>query len=144
MASANTMFEKAVANYETARILHLHAAQDEDQLNSIGFHLQQSLEMALKYLLEQNGIEYPRTHDIDQLILLGKDAEIELWLTDYIEDHAEMFSQWESKSRYVLGYAIEPKKIDRALKEVKAYLKSVKEGESAVVDSIEVAVVELD
>ncbi len=33
-----------------------------------------------------------------------------------------MFSQWEAKSRYVLGYAIEARKIERALTELDDYL----------------------
>lgn len=59
--------------------------------------------------LEQNGVEYPKTHDIEQLIFVAKNNKIDLYLGEYIEEHSEMFSQWESKSRDILGYLIEEK-----------------------------------
>lgn len=122
---ANTLFDKAVSNLNTAIAVKAIAASDEEQLNIAGYHLQQSLELAIKYTLEQNGIEYPKTHDIEQLILLAKNNKVDLHLGEYIEEHSEMFSQWESKSRYILGYLIEEKKIDAAIKAVDEYLKGL-------------------
>lgn len=94
MGSARTLYDKAVANLRTAQILFDHDADDEEQINAMGYHLQQAMELALKYLLEQNGVEYPKTHDIDQLIRMGREAGAELYLPEYLEDHAEMLSQW--------------------------------------------------
>ena len=91
----------------------------------VGYHLQQAVELALKYLLEQDGIEYPKTHDVDQLIRMGREAAVELHLSEYVGDHAEMFSQWEARSRYVVAYAIEARKAERALQEVDDYLAAV-------------------
>lgn len=125
MTNERTLFDKAVSNLQVARIVFAHAADDEGQLNIVGFHLQQAMELALKYLLEQDGIEYPKTHDIDQLIRIGREANVDLYLSEYLEDHAEMFSQWEAKSRYVIGYAIESRKAERALQEVDDYLANV-------------------
>lgn len=81
--------------------------------------------MAIKYLLEQSGVEYPKTHDIDQLIRLAAEKDVELFLADYIEDHAEMLSQWEAKPRYVIGCSIAQRKIERALEEIDSYLAEV-------------------
>lgn len=80
MGSARTLYDKAVANLRTAQILFDHDADDEEQINAMGYHLQQAMELALKYLLEQNGVEYPKTHDIDQLIRMGREAGAELYL----------------------------------------------------------------
>ncbi|MEI3376347.1 MAG: HEPN domain-containing protein [Coriobacteriales bacterium] len=134
MASAQTLYDKAAANLRSAQIIFAHVDDDEEQLNVIGYHLQQALELLLKYLLEQNGIEYPKTHDIEQLIYLGNEAKAELYLTEYLEDHAEMFSQWEAKSRYVIGYAIEARKVERALREVDEYLTIVAERETEEIE----------
>ena len=125
MANEKTLFDKAVSNLQVARIVLAQGTDDEGQLNIVGFHLQQAMELALKYLLEQDGIEYPKTHDIDQLIRVGREAGVDLYLSEYLEDHAEMFSQWEAKSRYVIGYAIESRKAERALEEVDDYLANV-------------------
>ena len=119
------LFEKAVTNYNVALVLWERVTDDEAFLNQIGYHLQQSLELALKYLLEINGVEYVKTHDIDQLIRLGRENNVEMFLSEYIEDHAEMFSQWEAKSRYVLGYLIEKRKIDKALLEIEKYFHTI-------------------
>ena len=125
MASAGTLFDKSVANLKTAQILHRHSGGDEEQLNAVGYHLQQAMELCLKYLLEQDGVEYPKTHDIDQLIRIGREADVDFALPEYLDDHAEMFTQWEAKSRYILGYAIEARKIEKALPEIDAYLQQV-------------------
>lgn len=137
MTSATTLYDKAAANLRTAIIIFNAAEEDEEQLNAIGYHLQQAVELALKYLLEQNGVEYPKTHDIDQLVRLGREAGADLYLPEYLEDRAEMLSQWEAKSRYVLGYAIEGRKIERALKEIDDYLTTVAEKETAEIEAYE-------
>ena len=124
-----TLFDKAVTNFNSAVLLRKSIDTDESQLNIIAFHLQQSLEFALKYQFEMNGIEYPKVHTIEQLIRFGKDNDVDLRLTEYIEEHAEMFSQWEAKSRYILGYLIEQKKIDKAIEEIKLYLSAIHESE---------------
>lgn len=123
-----TLYDKALANYNCACILRNHMSDDEEQLNIIAYHLQQSVELALKYLLEQSGVEYPKTHDIDQLIRIGRENNVELCLTEYIEDHAEMFSLWEAKSRYVLGFLAEVKKIDDAIAGIREYFENIVRG----------------
>jgi len=113
-----TLYDKALSNYNSACILMNNPTTDENQLNIIAYLIQQSLEFCIKYFLEQDGVEYPKTHNIEQLIRIGEEHGVDMHLTDYVEDHSEMFSQWESKSRYILGYLVEAKKIDRALTEL--------------------------
>ena len=131
MSSAQTLFGKAVANLRTALLVFDHCDGDEDQLNIAGYHLQQAVELAMKYLLEQNGVEFPKTHDIDQLIRIAHANDIDLYVSAYLDDHAEMLSLWETKSRYVLGYAIESRKIERMLQEVGRYLERIAAEENA-------------
>lgn len=131
MASATTLYGKAAANYKSAKLLIENANGDEEQLNIAGYHLQQAVEQTIKYLLEQDGVEYPKTHDIEQLARIARESDVNLMLPEYIDDHAEMFSQWEAKARYIIGYAIEKKKLDKALHEVDAYLTKVAESENA-------------
>lgn len=134
MATEQTLYDKAASNLRTARLVFDNREDDDAQLNYVGFHLQQALELALKYLLEQSGIEYPKTHDIDQLIRLANESEVNLGLSEYLEDHAEMFSQWEAKSRYVIGYSIEQRKIERALEEIDEYLANIAAREVAALE----------
>lgn len=48
-----------------------------------------------------------------------------------------MLSQWEAKSRYVLGYAIESRKVERALSEIDDYLAEVAAQETAAIAALE-------
>ena len=129
MPQARTLYDKAVANFKSAVLIFDNREGDEEQLNACAYHLQQSVEFALKYLLEQNGIEYPKTHDIETLIRIGTRRNAYLYLTAYIEDHAEMFSQWEAKSRYIIGYLVEERKIAKAIPEIGSYLEKIAVGE---------------
>lgn len=73
-------------------------------------------------MLEMNGVNYPKTHDIDQLIRLANINNVELYLNEYIDDHSEMFSLWKARTRYILNYRLEKRKIERSLTETKSYL----------------------
>ncbi|MCI8424885.1 MAG: HEPN domain-containing protein [Adlercreutzia sp.] len=137
MASEQTLYDKAASTFRSARLLFDHRGDDDAQLNYIGHHLQQALELSIKYQLEQNGVEYPKTHDIDQLARVAREHEIDLCFSEYLEDHAEMFSQWEAKSRYIVGYSIELRKIECALEEVEAYLADIAERKTFEIEALQ-------
>lgn len=118
-----TLFDKAKQNLKVAESIYSTIAiNDEAYLNYVGYHIQQALELSIKYMLEMNGVNYPKTHDIDQLIRLANINNVELYLNEYIDDHSEMFSLWEARTRYILNYRLEKRKIERSLMETKSYL----------------------
>lgn len=118
-----TLFDKAKQNLKVAESIYSTIAiKDEAYLNYVGYHIQQALELSIKYMLEMNGVNYPKTHDIDQLIRLANINNVELYLNEYIDDHSEMFSLWEARTRYILNYRLEKRKIERSLTETKSYL----------------------
>lgn len=125
MNNNQTLFDKAVANFNTAIILRKYAETDESQINIISYHLQQSMEFAIKYMLEINGVRYPKTHDIDQLIQLAKDNNVKLKIQKTLSDKADMLTLWEQKSRYVLDYKVNIEKIDEVLPKIDNYLKKL-------------------
>lgn len=92
MSDSPTLFDKAVTNFNSANILRKYAEADESQLNIIAYHLQQSVEFAIKYLLEMDGIIYPKTHDIDQLVLIANENNVDLKLPESLIDKAEMLT----------------------------------------------------
>lgn len=122
---SETLMDKAVCNYNVAYMIHESSSGDELYLNYIGYHLQQSVELALKYQLDVNGVDYPKTHDIDQLIRIAHETDTELAITPYVESHSEMFTLWESRTRYVLNYHLESSKVETALSEVRNFLEYV-------------------
>ena len=118
-----TLFDKAKQNLKVAESIYSTIAiNDEAYLNYVGYHIQQALELSIKYVLEMNGVNYPKTHDIDQLIRLANINNVDLYLNEYIDDHSEMFSLWEARTRYILNYRLEKRKIERSLTETKSYL----------------------
>ena len=122
----DSLLNRAIANYNAAVVLKDNLSVDELFLNQIAYDIQQAYEMAIKYLLELSGVEYPKTHDIDQLIRIANQTGVDLCISEYLDEHSEMISQWEAKSRYVMGYLVELRKIDRALIDLKEYLEKVK------------------
>jgi HEPN domain-containing protein len=60
--------EKAESDLSTA-VLVLQAG-GQRQADTIAFHAQQCVEKYLKALLSSEGIDFPKTHDVGQLILL--------------------------------------------------------------------------
>lgn len=118
---AKTYYEKAISNFIAAKTLVNILPNDEEQINIAAYHLQQSLELAIKHLFLINGEQIIKTHDIDQLIIDAKKKKIDLMLPDYIIEHAEIISNWESKTRYVMGYQLELNKVLKTIDELDSY-----------------------
>ena len=76
----------------------------EKFLDISAYHLQQSIEKTMKYVLAQNGIEFLKTHDIERLCKQFLDNELEL--PDWIFDNATLLTNYATQTRYgdaVLG-----------------------------------------
>ncbi len=126
--TSETLLDKAIQNYNVALVLYTsQLAQDEVYLNYVGYHLQQSVELSIKHFLEVNGYEFEYSHDINILIKSAKDNDINWGNDEYIIDHSEMISSWESKTRYIKNYGLETEKIDKAIHEIGHYLEEAKE-----------------
>lgn len=122
MDKEETLLDIAERNYRMAKALMNAEDDDEGFLCGIGYHLQQSVELAIKHFLEEEGIRYEFTNDITALISCAKDNNVDTHIPEYIDEHSEMFTSWESKTRYIKGFRIELRKIERAMIEVGNYL----------------------
>lgn len=126
MNKTNNLLDKALTNYDAAKIIRNSIKdENEEMINLVGYHLQQSIELSIKYTLEMNGVEYPSTHRIEDLIKIAKTNKINLYLNEYIKEHDALLTSWESNTRYIIGYLIELEKIDKALPEIEKYLKNI-------------------
>jgi len=119
--TAETYYDKALANFKIAKLVIRVCRDDVEQLNIAGYHIQQAIELAIKHIFAINGAVIIKTHDIDQLIRQAEENNIDLMLPEYIVDQSEAISNWESKTRYILGYALEIKKIEKALEALDEY-----------------------
>ena len=52
-------------------------------INLVGYHLQQAVELSIKYTLEMNGVSYPNTHRIEDLIRISKLNCVDLHINEY-------------------------------------------------------------
>lgn len=107
----DTLLDIAKSNLASAKLLYQYKTDDEIRLNTVGYLLQQAIELALKHHLEMNGIDYPRTHDIDSLLALCEDGEFK-----ELEPWAETITAMESKTRYIKNYRLVVRKVDQIMK----------------------------
>lgn len=122
MDKEETLLDIAERNYNMAKALMNAEDDDEGFLCGIGFHLQQSIELAIKHFLLQESVRYGITNDITELISCASNNNVNIHISEYIAEHSEMFTSWESKARYTKGFRIELREIERAMIEVGNYL----------------------
>lgn len=110
-------------DYETAAMIWESSYNDEMILNNAAYHLQQAVEKVLKGALECVGVTVPNTHKISRLVKMVSDNGANVMLTDWIDDHSEMLSEWEAQTRYDMDFLVEKRKLDTAMAEIREFLK---------------------
>ena len=98
---------------------------DEIMLNYAGYHLQQAVELSLKYILFMNGVDFPKVHSINHLISIFEENNMMDYIPEYIDDNSDMLTNWESQTRYVLNYQIARRKIVKAIPEIENFIDMV-------------------
>ncbi|HWI95655.1 MAG TPA: HEPN domain-containing protein [Solirubrobacterales bacterium] len=85
----------------------------------IGFHAQQAVEKALKVALTLNGVDFPKTHDLDFLLALANRSEIQLpaemaqvgwltpWAAEFRYDDAPMESLDRKRAEAIAEFAVD-------------------------------------
>ena len=106
----DTLLDLVKSNLSSAKLLYRFKDDDEIRLNTVGYLLQQAIELALKHHLETSGIEYPKTHDIDSLLALCNEDEF-----PEIVPWAESITTMESKTRYIKNYRLTLRKVDQIM-----------------------------
>lgn len=92
-------------------------------LNNAAYHLQQAVEKVLKGALECVGVTVPNTHKITKLISMVTNNGANLTVTDWVDDHSEMLSEWETETRCNMDFLVEKRKLDRAMEEIDIFLR---------------------
>ncbi len=121
------LFKSAYMDYQAAVMLYKKPFHDEMFLNIAAYHLQQCTEKVIKGALECVGVTVPNTHRIAKLLQMVSNNGANLIVTDWIDDHAEMLSEWEAESRYNMDFVVERRKLDRAISEIGIFEKCRKE-----------------
>lgn len=100
---------KAISNNNVVTTILKSNSTNENFLNICCYHMQQTIELSLKYSLEILGINYIKTHDIRKLLNLIE-TRFPVFLNSLI-DRADDITAWESKSRYILSFTTTQKDI---------------------------------
>ena len=106
-------------------ILSNRKSDDELIIDIVGFHIQQAVELTIKFLFEVNNVRYPEINDLAQLSYLSTENNINLYLTKYIDERLDVLTSWEAKAGYVADYNLELSKVIKMLDEVKLYISIV-------------------
>ena len=115
------LFKSACMDYQAASTLYHSPFQDEMFLNTVAYHLQQCVEKMLKGALECVGVTVPHSHRISKLLQMIQHNGANLIITEWVDEHAEMLSEWEAESRYNMDFIVERRKIEKALEEIQYF-----------------------
>lgn len=107
--------------------VHLYRYKTDDAilLNIVGYHLQQAVELALKHCLEMEGKDYPKTHDINDLLAHFSAAAD--WET--LELLAPKITELETRTRYDKDFSANVKIVERIFAAARQFLDWVDEQE---------------
>ncbi len=109
-----TLLSKAYTNFRAAELLINTDLGDEGTLNIAGYLMQQTVELSLKHIIEMNGFDYPKTHDIS-VLLDNIDEKCTHKVDNDIIDKLYLMSgtitQMESKTRYIKNYLVSKRNI---------------------------------
>ena len=117
-----TLLDKAKKDIAAAEALYRQPEADELFLDAVSYHIQQAVEKALKYQMEESGIHYDYEHDIQNLIDTALAGDKNIIVTDYIKENTDMLTNWESKTRYITGYRVVKERVDIAIKEARKFV----------------------
>ena len=97
----------------------------KDIKNTAAYHIQQSLEYIIKYLIynssgynkgkKEEAITQIYSHNLDLLIVQYCDA-YQIIVPQKIRDKAALYTSWEAESRYSLGFSVRIDAIRTAIK----------------------------
>lgn len=94
-------------DFKTAQMIWEHPWNDELILNHAAYHLQQTVEKVLKGALECAGVTVPNIHKITKLVAMISNHGANLVITEWLDDHSEMLSEWEAETRYNMDFLVE-------------------------------------
>lgn len=94
------LFDKSKVYLNSAKYTFKCFSDDDMYLTKTCFDIQQSIEFVIKYLLEENAIKYPRTHDLHVLLELLPYNIKSYAIFNKIKINAAMYTKWEAEARY--------------------------------------------
>lgn len=102
-----------------------------DIKNIAAYHIQQAMEKLIKIQVYRKATEYYNhklfNHNIEKLILYAETLEIGLFVPKYVRDNSLVITDWESGSRYDVGFSIRIDTLKKAVSEAEAWYEKLYE-----------------
>lgn len=121
------LFSKAKLLFESAEYHYRHIADDDCHLDLCCYDLQQSIEFALKGIVELNGLDYAENHEIRSNLNILNRNQIEIPYEKELRLLANTLYQWETDSRYKDSFIAAIGDVDEAFIYAKALLDYINE-----------------
>lgn len=111
---SETLYNIAVSNLGCTKKLLQLLGDDPRESNICGYHIQQA-ELCLKFILEESGLEYPKTHGIESLLLQVERQTLFMFEDYELEERLQLFAgnltSWEAKTCYIKDWFLELKAV---------------------------------
>ena len=123
MRKTVTLLERAKVDAMLVRMSIDQATEDDLFLDAAAYHLQQSIEKAIKYTFEINGCQYPLVHNIYELWEFSEANNIPL--PQWVYDNADTLNSYATRTRYGKNVIGTKRKIEELLKIVTEYIEAL-------------------
>lgn len=132
------LLSRAKANYLMAEYIYTKVGEDDVYMDSCCYSLSQTIELALKFIVEMTGNNYAENHDIRANLNILQRASFELPFEAELRDKAKLLYEWETESRYKESFVAAYADVD----EVRALAKDILDFAESLITSIDVEPVE--
>ena len=95
----SNLFSRSEVALEISKDLSKKITLDNSYLDWACFNAHQSLELLLKYIIETGGLQSPKTHAINDLIIFCKETGFTYSRFNELNNLAYDINKWETKTR---------------------------------------------
>ena len=132
------LLSRAKANYLMAEYIYTRVGEDDVYMDSCCYSLSQTIELALKFIVEMTGNNYAENHDIRANLNILSRSSFELPFESELRNKAKLLYEWETESRYKESFVAAYADVD----EVRALAKDILDFAENLITPIEVEPVE--
>lgn len=132
------LLSRAKANYLMAEYIYTRVGEDDVYMDSCCYSLSQTIELALKFIVEMTGNNYAENHDIRANLNILQRTSSELPFETELRDKAKLLYEWETESRYKESFVAAYADVD----EVRVLAKKVLDFAESLITVIDVEPVE--
>jgi HEPN domain-containing protein len=93
-----TLLDRAKADFAVAKLIVDSESADEMQIDVAAYHVKQTVEKALKYILHNAGRPHPRTHDI--YVLAQQLEKYKFTIPEWVLENADILNEYDTRTRY--------------------------------------------